>query len=76
MSRDIFARFPAIRRVIYQSIFTIMPRLPMRPCQFLGQLIGEAVAPGFEYTDMQLGKRSAMLSAFPQHADVIKKLTR
>ena len=39
-------------------------------------LIGEAVAPGFEYTDMQLGKRSAMLSAFPQHADVIKKLTR
>ena len=55
MSRDIFARFPAIRRVVYQSIFTIMPRLPMRPCQFLGQLIGETVA----FIDRAGGKRVA-----------------
>lgn len=39
-------------------------------------LIGEAVAPGFEYTDMQLGTRKALLHRFPTHSALIKQLTR
>lgn len=39
-------------------------------------LIGEAVAPGFEYQDMQLGKTEQMISLFPQHAEMIRKLSR
>ncbi|MFT2090805.1 cupin domain-containing protein [Paraglaciecola sp. 2405UD69-4] len=39
-------------------------------------LIGEAVAPGFEYSDMQLGKTSELLSEFPQHTALIKTLSR
>lgn len=39
-------------------------------------LIGEAVAPGFEYTDMQLGKQSQLLQQYPQHSALIKQLTR
>lgn len=39
-------------------------------------LIGEAVAPGFEYADMQLGERSQLLQQYPQHSALIKQLTR
>ena len=39
-------------------------------------LISEAVAPGFEYEDMTLGERDALLSQFPQHADQIRAYTR
>ncbi|MEH6713950.1 MAG: cupin domain-containing protein [Paraglaciecola polaris] len=39
-------------------------------------LIGEAVAPGFEYEDMQLGKQTELVSSYPQYSDLIKKLTR
>ncbi len=39
-------------------------------------LIGEAVAPGFEYEDMQLGKTSDLLQAFPDHQSCIKALSR
>jgi purine nucleoside permease/predicted cupin superfamily sugar epimerase len=39
-------------------------------------LIGEAVAPGFEYTDMQLGKTAMLISQFPQHKQLIVELSR
>jgi predicted cupin superfamily sugar epimerase len=39
-------------------------------------LIGEAVAPGFDYADMQLGKTATLLMQFPQHKDLIKELSR
>ncbi|MEM1113219.1 MAG: cupin domain-containing protein [Pseudomonadota bacterium] len=39
-------------------------------------LISEAVAPGFEYEDMQLGERDKMLERFPEHATLIKAFTR
>lgn len=39
-------------------------------------LLGEAVAPGFEYDDMTLGETDAMLAQFPQHADLIKRLSK
>ena len=38
-------------------------------------LIGEAVAPGFEYQDMTLAQREIMCGHFPQHTDLIRKLT-
>jgi predicted cupin superfamily sugar epimerase len=39
-------------------------------------LIGEAVAPGFEYSDMELGSRAKLLNLFPQHKALIGKLSR
>ncbi|GAA0852211.1 cupin domain-containing protein [Aliiglaciecola litoralis] len=39
-------------------------------------LIGEAVSPGFEYTDMQLGKTQSLVKRFPQHRKLIEKMTR
>ncbi|MGJ8680164.1 cupin domain-containing protein [Paraglaciecola sp.] len=39
-------------------------------------LIGEAVSPGFEYADMQLGKTSELISLYPQHEKLIKTLSR
>jgi predicted cupin superfamily sugar epimerase len=39
-------------------------------------LISEAVAPGFEYEDMTLGKRDSLLQQFPQHAEVVERFTR
>ena len=39
-------------------------------------LVSEAVSPGFEYTDMRLGERAALLSEFPQHGDLIRAYTR
>ena len=39
-------------------------------------LIGEAVAPGFEYQDMSLGTTDELCSQFPQHEHVIRQFTR
>jgi purine nucleoside permease/predicted cupin superfamily sugar epimerase len=39
-------------------------------------LIGEAVAPGFDYADMQLGKTALLLKQFPQHKNYIQELSR
>lgn len=39
-------------------------------------LISEAVAPGFEYADMSLGKCSDLLAEFPGHAALIRAYTR
>lgn len=37
-------------------------------------LIGEAVAPGFDFDDMQLGDYATMLASFPQHKSIIDHL--
>ncbi|MCF2948986.1 cupin domain-containing protein [Paraglaciecola aquimarina] len=39
-------------------------------------LIGEAVSPGFEYADMQLGKTDKLIRLFPQHKLLINQLSR
>ncbi len=39
-------------------------------------LLGEAVAPGFEYEDMQLAEREALQLDFPMHMELITKMTR
>ena len=38
-------------------------------------LISEAVSPGFEYADMTLGYRQQMLELFPQHEDLVTRLS-
>lgn len=39
-------------------------------------LIGEAVSPGFEYDDMQLGQTDLLLQKFPEHKKLITELSR
>ncbi|WP_018275514.1 cupin domain-containing protein [Teredinibacter turnerae] len=38
-------------------------------------LISEAVSPGFDYQDSELGKRENLTAAFPQHTALIRALT-
>jgi predicted cupin superfamily sugar epimerase len=39
-------------------------------------LIGCAVAPGFDFNDFELGKRDALIKAFPQFKELIYKLAK
>jgi hypothetical protein len=38
-------------------------------------LVGGTVAPGFDFADFELGDRTVLLAAFPQHRAVIEQLT-
>jgi predicted cupin superfamily sugar epimerase len=37
-------------------------------------LISEAVSPGFDYADMTLGDAATLAEAFPEHADLVRRL--
>ncbi|KAE9650531.1 cupin domain-containing protein [Pseudomonas sp. PB106] len=39
-------------------------------------LISEAVSPGFDFADMEMGNRRKLTRQFPQHRTLIEKLTR
>ena len=39
-------------------------------------LVGCTVAPGFDFNDFVLADRKELTDAFPQHAEIIKELTR
>ncbi len=39
-------------------------------------LVGCTVAPGFDFADFELADRQALIRQFPQHAGVIRSLTR
>jgi predicted cupin superfamily sugar epimerase len=39
-------------------------------------LVGCTVAPGFEFADFELAKHAELTAAYPQHAKLIKELTR
>jgi predicted cupin superfamily sugar epimerase len=39
-------------------------------------LISEAVSPGFDFADMEMGDRQKLTQQFPQHRTLIEKLTR
>jgi hypothetical protein len=39
-------------------------------------LLGTTVAPGFEFADFELGRRDALVAAYPAHAERIQVLTR
>jgi predicted cupin superfamily sugar epimerase len=38
-------------------------------------LMGTTMAPGFDYTDYEAGRREPLLAAFPEQADLIRRLT-
>ncbi|HAP37052.1 MAG TPA: hypothetical protein DCQ28_14410 [Bacteroidetes bacterium] len=39
-------------------------------------LVGCVVAPGFDFDDFELAKRSELIKQFPQHKDIIERLTK
>ncbi len=39
-------------------------------------LVGCTVAPGFEFEDFELPQRTDLLAQYPQHSELIKRLTR
>jgi predicted cupin superfamily sugar epimerase len=39
-------------------------------------LVGCTVAPGFDFDDFEMGDRQRLLARYPQHAAIIKRLTR
>src|ERR1700679_1241046 len=39
-------------------------------------LVGCTVGPGFDFEDFELAKRDRLIEVYPQHRDVISKLTR
>jgi predicted cupin superfamily sugar epimerase len=39
-------------------------------------LVGCTVAPGFEFEDFEIGKREELVKEYPEHADIIRRLTR
>ncbi|MGA8310310.1 MAG: cupin domain-containing protein [Terriglobales bacterium] len=39
-------------------------------------LVGCTVAPGFDFEDFELGKRSQLIKLYPQHGELIEQLTR
>jgi len=39
-------------------------------------LVGCTVAPGFDFADFELAKREELLRSYPQHRDLIERLTR
>jgi predicted cupin superfamily sugar epimerase len=39
-------------------------------------LVGCTVAPGFDFADFELGKREELEKDFPQHREIVRKLTR
>ena len=39
-------------------------------------LVGCTVAPGFEFADFEMAKRRELLSLYPEHGDIITRLTR
>jgi len=45
-------------------------------CKESYTLVGCTVAPGFNFTDFELGKRKDLLKNFPHHKDLIVRFTR
>ncbi|MGB8062722.1 MAG: cupin domain-containing protein, partial [Candidatus Sulfotelmatobacter sp.] len=39
-------------------------------------LVGCTVAPGFEFADFEMGKREELTARYPQHGEIIRRLTR
>jgi hypothetical protein len=39
-------------------------------------LVGCTVAPGFDFADFEMGKRAELIREFPEHREVIERLTR
>ena len=46
----------------------------LQACKY--SFVGCTVAPGFDFADFELGDRATLLSSFPQHREIIQRLTR
>lgn len=49
--------------------------LVIHPYPYTFALVGCTTAPGFDFTDFELGERNALVSKYPQHRELIEKLT-
>jgi len=48
---------------------------PHLPASRAWALVSCIVSPGFEYEDFELGRRDALLAAFPEHAEIVAAFT-
>jgi len=48
---------------------------PHLPASRAWALVSCFVSPGFEYEDFELGRRDALLAAFPEHAEIVAAFT-
>jgi hypothetical protein len=39
-------------------------------------VVGCTVAPGFDFEDFEMGKREELCARYPQHRELIQRLTR
>lgn len=39
-------------------------------------LVGCSVSPGFDFEDFEMGKRNNLLNEFPDHKNLVERLTR
>jgi predicted cupin superfamily sugar epimerase len=63
-----------------ESLFAVVPAgnwfgaQPPEPASF--SLVSCAVAPGFDFSDFEMGKRDELLARFPACREIIERLTR
>lgn len=62
---------PFVRRAIFFSMFGANLK---EPDSFA--LVGCAVAPGFEFNDLEIAERDILVALFPEHRQIIERLTR
>ena len=48
---------------------------PHLPADYAWALVSCVVSPGFEFEDLELGDRPALLAAYPQHAGLVRDFT-
>ena len=48
---------------------------PHLPASRAWALVSCVVSPGFEYEDFELGRREALVKAFPEHAEIVTAFT-
>ena len=56
----------------------VVPPHVWQSAQSLGDytLVGCTVAPGFEFEDFEMARREELIARYPQHVDLIRRLTR
>jgi hypothetical protein len=69
---------PALHEGMHPQV--VVPAGVWQGARMTGQgrwaLLGCTVAPGFEFEDFELGKREALVRAYPGFAEMIRSLTR
>lgn len=62
-----------------QYVQAVVPRGVWQGCRLVDggsfALMGTTVAPGFEFSDYEHGRRAELIAGWPEYADIINKLT-